>query len=141
MTSVFPLTGTAIPTTTTSSWPEVNFDEGGQVTHRLRTRICRNREPIASGHVGPTDGWWQSPGPEITPPGVVVAVLEVLLAPGEQLVSWDCLVNGRPDRTVLAVAIDRRGTIPAIRAWKVVPVDEKIVEIDAASVVCDLSQI
>jgi hypothetical protein len=88
----------------------------------------------------PADGA-NSPGPAITPPRIVVDVVEVFLSPGEQLVSWDCLVNGKPDFKVLAVAIDRRGTIPAIRAWRVEPVDEKIVEIDAASVVCELSQV
>ena len=83
----------------------------------------------------------KSPGPGIGQPAVVVDVIEVFLAPDEQLVSWDCLVNGKPDFNVLAVAINRRGTIPAIRAWRVEAVNGKIVEIDAASVVCDLSQI
>lgn len=97
-----------------------------------RSRVAVLIRPVVGG---------KSPGPAITPPGVVVAVLEVLLAPGEQLVVWDCLVDGRPDKTVLAVAKDGRGMIPAIRAWRVEPVNEKIVEIDAGSVVCDLSQI
>ncbi len=82
-----------------------------------------------------------SPGPGIGRPAFVVDAIEILLATDQQLVSWDCLVDGKPDFNVLALAKDGRGTVRPMQAWRIDPTIGKIVEIDPTSVICELSQV